>query len=223
MAHALIDTGNLGEYDEQDLFENIANNLNVKGYSTHPNALSPSLSASLWEHLQYISPGKFKRAGVGRVNKHTLNDFIRTDEISWINGETQAGNAWLIWTNALKTYLNQRLFLGLFSFESHFAHYGKGDFYKKHQDAFKGEANRVVSIVVYLNPDWTPDDGGELLIYTGECDYSTVTVTPGFGTIVLFLSEEFPHEVLKTKRDRYSIAGWFRLNSSKTDRVDPPM
>ena len=223
MAHALIDTGNLGEYDEQDLFENIANNLNVKGYSTHPNALSPSLSASLWEHLQYISPGKFKRAGVGRVNKHTLNDFIRTDEISWINGETQAGNAWLIWTNALKTYLNQRLFLGLFSFESHFAHYGKGDFYKKHQDAFKGEANRVVSIVVYLNPDWTPDDGGELLIYTGECDSSTVTVTPGFGTIVLFLSEEFPHEVLKTKRDRYSIAGWFRLNSSKTDRVDPPM
>ena len=216
MAHALLDTGNLGEYDEQDLFENIANNLNVKGYSTHPNALSPSLNALLWEHLQYISPGKFKRAGVGRINKHTLNDFIRTDEISWINGETAAGNAWLIWTNALQTYLNQRLFLGLFSFESHFAHYSKGDFYKKHQDAFKGEANRVVSIVVYLNPDWTPDDGGELLIYTGVSDSSIVTVTPGFGTIVVFLSEEFPHEVLKTNRDRYSIAGWFRLNSSST-------
>ena len=223
MTYAIAHTGNTGEYDQQQLFENIAKNLNEKGYSTQPNALSPSLNGLLWEHLQNMSSGNFKRAGVGRENRHTVNDFIRTDAISWINGETKAGEVWLDWAYALQTYLNQRLFLGLFSFESHFAHYGKGDYYKKHQDAFKGEANRVVSIVVYLNPDWTPDDGGELIIYTGESDYSTVSVTPGFGTIVVFLSEEFPHEVLKTNRDRFSIAGWFRLNSSSTARVDPPL
>ena len=223
MQNAIAHTGNTGEYDQQQLFENIAKNLNEKGYSTHPNALSPSLNGLLWEHLQNMSSGNFKRAGVGRENRNTVNDFIRTDTISWINGETKVGEVWLDWAYALQTYLNQRLFLGLFSFESHFAHYGKGDYYKKHQDAFKGEANRVVSIVVYLNPDWTPDDGGELIIYTGESDYSTVSVTPGFGTIVVFLSEEFPHEVLKTNRDRFSIAGWFRLNSSSTARVDPPL
>ena len=223
MTYAISHTGNTGEYDETHLFESIAKNIHEKGYSVHPNALSAGLNSFLWEYLQNMSPGNFKRAGVGRENRHTVNDFIRTDEISWINGETKAGEVWLDWAYALQTYLNQRLFLGLFSFESHFAHYGKGDYYKKHQDAFKGEANRVVSIVVYLNPDWTPDDGGELLIYTGESDSSTVTVTPGFGTIVVFLSEEFPHEVLKTNRDRYSIAGWFRLNSSSTARVDPPL
>ena len=47
-------------------------------------------------------------------------------------------------------------------------------------------------------------------------------VTPSFGTIVVFLSEEFPHEVLPAKRDRYSIAGWFRLNSSIANNIDPP-
>ena len=215
--------GNTGEYDETFLFEAITQNIHEKGYGIHPNALPPNLNALLWEHLQDMSTEKFQRAGVGRDKQHTLNDFVRTDAVCWINGETQAGKVWLDWSSALQKHLNRHLFLGLFSFESHFAHYAKGDFYKKHQDAFKGEANRVLSIIVYLNPDWTPDDCGELVIYTGESDDSTVTVTPGFGTIVVFLSEEFPHEVLKTNRDRFSIAGWFRLNSSSTERVDPPL
>jgi SM-20-related protein len=116
----------------------------------------------------------------------------------------------------------------LFSFESHFAHYGKGDFYKKHKDAFKGEGNRVLSVLVYLNQDWSADNGGELVIYTkpssDSCviDDSKVLVTPSFGTIVVFLSEDFPHEVLPAKCDRYSIAGWFHLNSSVANNIDPP-
>lgn len=30
--------------------------------------------------------------------------------------------------------------------------------------------------------------------------------------MVVFLSEKFPHEVLKANRKRYSIAGWFRVD-----------
>ena len=41
-------------------------------------------------------------------------------------------------------------------------------------------------------------------------------------TVVMFLSEEIPHEVKPAQRDRYSVTGWFRLNSSSPDRVDPP-
>ncbi|MEC7468361.1 MAG: 2OG-Fe(II) oxygenase, partial [Pseudomonadota bacterium] len=33
---------------------------------------------------------------------------------------------------------------------------------------------------------------------------------------------EFPHEVLPATRDRFSIAGWFRVNNSTAQRVDPP-
>ena len=53
-------------------------------------------------------------------------------------------------------------------------------------------------------------------------DNRNISITPSFGTIVVFLSEEFPHEVLPAMRDRYAIAGWFRLNSSIANNIDPP-
>lgn len=43
---------------------------------------------------------------------------------------------------------------------------------------------------------------------------------PRAGTLVVFLSEDMPHEVLETQRERYSIAGWFRVNGSDSVRLD---
>ena len=212
----------------ESLFELIANDVIDKGHSIRPYALPENLTALLLQHITELPSENFKRAGIGRAKEHTINDFIRTDEICWITGNSHAGNAWIKWAGALQSYLNKRLFLGLFSFESHFSHYAKGDFYKKHKDAFKGEDNRVLSVVVYLNPNWSADDGGELVIYPAQSsssvivDNSKITVTPNFGTIVVFLSEEFPHEVLPALRDRYAIAGWFRLNTSIANNIDPP-
>jgi SM-20-related protein len=214
--------------DDTTLFESISNDIIEKGYSIRPNALPNDLTSLLLQHIVELPSENFKRAGVGRTKDHQVNDFIRTDEISWIINDSQASCAWLNWTESLQAYLNRRLFLGLFSFESHFAHYAKGDFYKKHKDAFRGEGNRVLSVVVYLNKHWLPSDGGELVIYdkkspaSSVVDNSKITVIPSFGTIVVFLSEEFPHEVLPAKRDRYSIAGWFRLNNSISNNIDPP-
>jgi SM-20-related protein len=69
-----------------------------------------------------------------------------------------------------------------------------------------GEGSREV----YLNGNWS------------VADNSIATVIPSLGTIVVFLSEEFPHEVLPSKSDRYSIAGWFRLNNSISNKIGPP-
>ena len=204
----------------EDLFEIIASNISTKGYSINFNALPVGLSESLWMHLQQMNSATFVSAGIGRESGHQLNQFIRSDEICWINGDSEAGSAWLEWTKALQIFLNRRLFLGLFSFESHFAHYAPGAFYKKHLDAFKGESNRRLSLVFYLNPGWLPEDGGELRLYTGQQNHTQVV--PGYGTLVTFLSEDFPHEVLAARRDRYSIAGWFRVNGSTPDKADPP-
>lgn len=204
------------------LFETITDNLANQGYSIHPNALPEPLLTQLHQHVHSMPDDYFKRAGIGREDQLMLNQFVRKDEVCWINGDSAAGQAWLDWTNQLQRYLNRHLFLGLFSFESHFAHYSPGDFYKTHKDAFKGESNRVVTIVVYLNPDWLKEDQGELVIYQDDSQQELVRVTPSFGTIVVFLSEDFPHEVLPATRDRYSIAGWFRVNSSGNNRVDPP-
>lgn len=212
----------------EPLFEFISNDIIDKGYSVRPYALPEHLTSLLLHHITTMPESNFKRAGIGRAQDHNINDFIRTDEICWITGNSEAGDAWLSWTKSLQDFLNRRLFLGLFSFESHFAHYAKGDFYKKHKDAFTGEGNRVLTVVVYLNQQWSADDGGELVIYDKQlassvvADNRKVTVIPGFGTIVVFLSEEFVHEVLPAQRDRYSIAGWFRLNNSIANNIDPP-
>ena len=205
------------------LFSKIADDIYEHGYSIMPTALPEVLTHQLFTHQQLMEADKFKNAGIGRGNNFLTNEFVRTDEISWITGESAAGKDWLEWVSGLQRYLNRRLFLGLFSFESHFAHYSPGNYYKRHYDAFKGESNRVLSLVVYFNSNWLPDDGGELVIYKGDHDQEGIKVIPLMGTLVAFLSEEFPHEVLAANRDRYSIAGWFRINTSVSDKVDPPL
>ncbi len=209
--------------NNETLFALIAQDIEKQGYSIRHGALPEDLANTLFINQQALAAEKFKKAGIGRGDEYLENDFVRTDEICWITGETPAGKQWLDWSSGLQTFLNRRLFLGLFSFESHFAHYGPGDYYKRHYDAFRGEANRVLSVVAYFNRGWVPSNGGELVIYTDDHDKEGVKVVPLFGTLVTFLSEEFPHEVLAANRDRYSIAGWFRVNTSVSDRVDPPL
>lgn len=210
------------EQPPSQLFNRIAQDILHKGYSINPTALPLDLSHSLCDHVQQLDSASFVSAGVGRDRQHMINNFVRSDEICWINGDSAAGTHWLQWTRELQTFLNRTLFLGLYSFESHFSHYGRGDFYKRHLDAFKGQANRILSLIVYLNPDWQDSDGGELVLYSSDQDMEGIKITPSLGTVVTFLSEEFPHEVLPARRDRYAIAGWFRLNTSCTERVDPP-
>ena len=205
------------------LFSLIANDIESQGYSIRSEALPVELAISLWSYLQTMETMKFKSAGIGRGEGYLENEFVRSDEICWITGETEASKKWLDWTSNLQSFLNRRLFLGLFSFESHFSHYGPGDYYKRHYDAFRGEVNRILSVVVYFNTGWTSADSGELVLYKDDDDKEGIKVVPLLGTFVTFLSEEFPHEVLASNRDRYSISGWFRVNTSVTDRVDPPL
>lgn len=215
-----FDDGN-GETAGTQLFATIAAGLRAEGYSIVPGALAPSLAEGLLQRLRALPPGQFTSAGVGREQGQTHNPGVRRDKTCWISRDSAAERQWLEWAGSLQAVLNRELLLGLFSFESHFAHYGEGDFYRRHRDAFRGESNRVLSLVAYLNHDWQPGEGGELLIYPeGEPD--PIRVPPAFGTVAVFLSEEFEHEVLPAQRDRYSIAGWFGVNSSSGRRADPP-
>lgn len=219
-------TGSNGDSDDP-LFSKIADDLVSQSWSVVDAALPPDLSLDLLTSIQQRKDSALTDAGTGRSRDHQLNPFVRRDRIRWIGGENAAEQSWLQWSGALQRYLNRRLFMGLFSFESHYAHYGPGDFYKKHVDAFKPNgkergARREVSLVTYLNPGWLPEDGGELLIYDTDGQEVIQRVIPRQGTVVVFLSTEVPHEVLPARRDRFSIAGWFRLNGSLEERADPP-
>ena len=61
----------------------------------------------------------------------------------------------------LRVSLNEKLYLGLFDYECHYAIYGAGAHYEKHLDALAGQKNRLLSTVVYLNSQWAAADGGE--------------------------------------------------------------
>ncbi|NJM32321.1 MAG: 2OG-Fe(II) oxygenase [Limnobacter sp.] len=210
------------------LFSTIEQALHTQGYSVQHGALArhlaPSLRASLETTEQGLHlPAGFQQAGIGRQGSFSTNPDIRRDNTLWLENRNPAEQAWLEFAHALRLHLNRTLFLGLFSFESHFAHYPPGGFYKKHLDAFQGQKNRMVSVVLYLNQNWLPQDGGELLLYDETSSRkNSIRVLPTMGTLVAFLSEVFPHEVLPAQRDRYSIAGWYRLNTSSTNQVDPP-
>ncbi len=198
-------------FDSQ-LFKGIAETVYSQGYCVLENALPHDLAISLLARVKKIKPNDFKEAGVGRKDEYGKHEDIRQDQIFWIDGVCDTEKTWLEWASQLRQAINQHLFLGLFSYESHFAHYKKGEFYKKHMDAFRGQSNRKLSTVIYLNPEWDSRDGGELLIYNEKSDQVIERVVPRLGTLVVFLSEVFPHEVLPATQDRYSIAGWFRVN-----------
>lgn len=186
-------------------------------------ALPSSVIDRLRSTLLSLNQEDFKQAGVGREHHHMANKAVRRDAIFWIENNAGAQGEWLGFSSQLQQHLNRNLMLGLFSFESHFAHYAPGAFYKTHQDAFKGQANRVLSVVLYLNEEWGEDDGGEMVLYSETVPNEILdSVKPEAGTFVAFLSEDFPHEVLAAKRDRYSIAGWYRVNTSRGNRIDPP-
>ena len=103
--------------------------------------------------------------------------------------------------------------MGLFHYESHYAVYEPGTFYKKHVDALKGSQNRILTTVFFLNTNWQEKDGGQLVIYD-EFEQPFDVVSPKMGTLVIFLSERFPHEVKATFKTRNSIAGWFSISNA---------
>jgi SM-20-related protein len=196
--------------------DRIADSLVEKGYVLTDNLLADELLGKLLAAFNQLRADEFKSAGIGRQLEYQLETTIRSDRIHWLSPTSEATRGFLQWMESLRVGLNQRLYLGLFDYESHFAHYPVGAFYKKHLDAFgrgkQGTPNRVLSTVLYLNKRWHLDDGGELVIYSQNDNCVVEKVIPTWGRLVIFLSEKFPHEVLPATRERNSVAGWFRVN-----------
>ncbi|NVK43627.1 MAG: 2OG-Fe(II) oxygenase [Oceanospirillaceae bacterium] len=206
-----------------DLFDRIADALIESGYCVLPDALPEDLTRNLYHYVQQLDDDDFRRAGIGRDQEHQLDRRVRSDEIRWLSPDKPAETAYLEWMAALRLGINRRLMLGLFDYECHFARYPQGAFYRRHLDAFQGRTNRVLSTVYYLNRDWTEADGGELLIYADEQAREPLErVIPTSGTLVIFLSDRFPHEVLPAGRERLSVTGWYRVNNSIGGLIDPP-
>jgi len=154
----------------------------------------------------------FQPAGTGA--RHTHSPQVRGDSTLWLEppGESDSQRQVLTQFETLRLALNRELQLGLFDFECHYALYPPDTGYERHRDRFTGDRRRVLSCVLYLNQDWHPDAGGCLRMY--RSDTAPLDVLPQGGTLVLFLSERFEHAVLPARRERLSLAGWFRQRTA---------
>lgn len=189
----------------------MADRLHKHGYIVLLSSLNEKLLKDLQYLVQTLPLENWKQAGIGRQQNHQENLSIRSDKTHWISAKNSVESNFLDYIEMMRIGLNQRLYLGLFEYEGHFSIYGKGTYYQKHLDALKGQGNRVLSQILYLNSDWKKHDSGELVLYSEKGGARLQTIAPHLGTLVLFLSEQFPHEILKTNRTRYSLAGWFRM------------
>jgi SM-20-related protein len=191
----------------------IADALVDKGYVFLTDLVPAHISQVLLEKIQSTQAHELKAASIGRGVEQQLNPDIRRDRIQWLEEHNEPDGQYLALMTQLKNGLNRRLFMGLFDYESHYAVYQPGAFYKKHVDALKGSQNRILTTVFFLNPHWKEADCGELIIYD-EQDNELECIAPKMGHFVIFLSERFPHEVRQTLAQRNSIAGWFRVSNS---------
>jgi len=205
---------------EAQLIDDIADALAQQGFIHLQHFLPEWLANQLMQEAKHLAAIEFKPAGIGRHNNQRINSQVRTDSTMWFSGNSAPQNAYVNWMEQLRIGLNRRLFMGLFDFECHFSHYSTGDFYQRHVDAFKGRSNRILSSVFYLNPHWSENNGGELLLYADEQVSPLLIVPPRFNSCILFLSDVFPHEVLTSRCDRFSIAGWYRVNSQSAEHLD---
>jgi SM-20-related protein len=184
--------------------------LETRGWAIETAFLADALTASLrGEARRRDAAGEFHPAGIGRARERVERDDIRGDRIRWLDENERCAAEMPLWQalTALRAALNQTLFLGLDSFEGHYAVYPPGAFYRRHRDRFRDDDARVVSCILYLNEAWSPDDGGALHIHLDE---GGIEVLPAGGTLVCFEAERFEHEVLPSRRERLAVSGWFR-------------
>lgn len=189
--------------------------LETSGWAMSDEVIPVEWRHSLKEASQTLfEAGQFHDALIGQHASRQKNTDIRGDSICWVDPHLPpyATHPFFLFLADLRQTLNQTYFLGLRSEELHFARYGSGYGYKKHLDQHRNCPHRKISVVLYLNDDWGPDDGGELCLYeAGNAGLERVTrLLPTPGRFVMFRSDQIWHEVLPTRRTRWSLTGWFR-------------
>lgn len=197
----------------QQQLQQVIDDLVHQGWSVSTNFFPTALTESLHlEVLAYAEQDSLQAAKIGNNELKQQRIDIRGDKTRWLNGETAAQRSFMDIMDTLRQQINRELFLGLHEQEAHFALYTPGTGYDKHYDTFQNNNLRRVTTVSYLTPNWQAQDHGELIIFNQQ-DQELLRVVPESRTLVCFISDQFPHQVAITQRQRTSIAGWFRTRS----------
>lgn len=182
----------------------------------------------LWKdtHLQLLrkevlqADSSFREAQIGKGEQTQLNHRIRNDKILWLDKTLPSPifQCTLKGLDQLQATLSDSLRCSFHESEFHLAKYPPGGRYAAHVDqsphARPGQTQRYLSLVVYLNPEWSVDWGGHLLIYSDSLENPqpnvSLKIKPQWNRTVLFLSQTVLHEVESSSHERLSLTGWLR-------------
>ncbi len=197
---------------QEQQFETLIEGIVSNGYAVCDDFLDKSEVSSLLKIFseRYLA-GKFKEASIGKQSEVHKEILVRGDEILWLETDSTniAERVLLDKNQAFVDYLNQTCYLGIVDTEIHFAKYDVGKFYRRHRDTFQAQKGRVLSVIFYLNQNWIPADGGNLIIYTQQNGLEkNITIAPLAGRLVCFESEKLDHEVTEAFAERFSVTGW---------------
>ena len=146
------------------------------------------------------------KAGIGSSGEFKVDSSVRGDFIYWLERDNdQKMETFFSLMDELVDALRKYCYLSLSGSEFHIAKYPAGSYYKKHLDQFNNRSNRMITVLLYLNENWKPGDGGELKIYGKD---QNILVEPVARRLLLFKSDKIEHEVLVTRVPRYSLTGW---------------
>ncbi len=194
--------------------EALVKDLKTKGWHHSENLVPMGICEALLEQLQmHKDESELTKARIGQGVELQIQKEIRGDFIRWIDfsNPTPQEKLFAGWLDLFLQKLRPELLLGLSDFEFHYAFYPPQAQYEKHIDVFKKGSARKLSFVLYLNRNWSPENGGELVLFEEQqTDIEARRVAPHFGHAVLFLSDTIYHQVNFTNRERFSVTGWLR-------------
>ncbi|WP_294912662.1 2OG-Fe(II) oxygenase [Tatumella sp. UBA2305] len=182
-----------------------------QGWFYQQNVLDSALVSQLAEICHNRT---FLQAGIGQGVKNIINESIRSDSISWIDKDEQlpAIRDYLGLVETIRQLLNREFYLGLNDFEGHFSRYPSGAYYKPHYDCFANDKRRAVTLIMYINQNWHPQDGGQLCLHLPEGER---LIEPVAGSVICFLSEQILHEVKPAHKERMALTGWYIRNNGQ--------
>lgn len=194
-----------------DEFRTVAIALATAGWCVVPDLLTPAQTQALATECRAMH--ETRQLTPARVGATRTATPLRGDSTLWFEAGAMsvAQQVFAKRIDALRVALNRELMLGLVECESHYAVYPPGAGYARHLDRLRDSDARVVSAVFYLNEGWQDADGGALRLYLDDGAHRDIH--PHAGSLLLFLSAQFEHEVLAATRDRMSIACWMRQRS----------
>ena len=126
------------------------------------------LTSSAWRALAACAAtrrerGDFAAARVGAGRTLERREEIRGDFTCWLTPPLFDPEVRLLeMLERLRLELNRGGIPGLFDLELHYAWYPPGAGYARHVDRPQNRDARLISLVLYLNEDWAPGDGGAL-------------------------------------------------------------